>query len=110
MHVFRRCAALLRDGRACERTVLEGSELCVHHARLLAEHGANALKQGLPRRKQARGLWQPTIVATSSDEPEAASSSLTGHKRRAVDPATEHGLTVGVDCSVGLTGPQGVEG
>jgi hypothetical protein len=85
---FGRCAALLRDGRACARTVVEGSEFCVHHDRLVVEHGADALKQGLPRRKQARSLWQPTIVTTSSDEPEANSNGPTGHERRLADPAT----------------------
>jgi hypothetical protein len=87
MDAFPRCAALLRDGRACERTVVEGSEFCVHHDRLLAEHGADALKQGLPRRKQARSSWQPTIVTTSSDEPET-NSDPAGTERRSVDPAT----------------------
>jgi hypothetical protein len=67
--------------------VVEGSEFCVNHDRLLAEHGAEALKQGLPRRKQARSSWQPTIVTTSSDETEANSDGRTGHERRAVDPA-----------------------
>jgi hypothetical protein len=47
MQAFPRCAALLRDGRACDRTVVETSEVCVHHDRLLAKHGADALKQGL---------------------------------------------------------------
>jgi hypothetical protein len=47
MQAFPHRAALLRDGRACERTVVEDSEFCVHHERLLAEHGAEALKQGL---------------------------------------------------------------
>jgi hypothetical protein len=65
MQAFPRCAAVLRDGRACERTVVEGSEFCVHHDRLLAKHGADALKQGLPRRKQARGRRQPTIIAVA---------------------------------------------
>ena len=44
--------------------------------------------QGLPRRRQARSSWQPTIVTTSADEPEANSNSQTGHERRSVDPAT----------------------
>ena len=68
--------------------MVEGSEFCVHHDRLLAKHGADALKQGLPRRKQARSSWQPTIVTMSSDEPEANSNGPTGHERRSVDPAT----------------------
>ena len=87
MQTVTRCAAVLRDGQACDRTVIEGSEFCVHHDRLLAQHGADALKQGLPRRKQARSSWQPTIVTTSTDEPEASNPDPTGHKRRAVAPA-----------------------
>ena len=87
MQTVTRCAAVLRDGQACDRTVIEGSEFCVHHDRLLAQHGADALKQGLPRRKQARSSWQPTIVTTSTDEPEANNPDPTGHKRRAVAPA-----------------------
>jgi hypothetical protein len=88
MHAFPRCAAFLRDGSACARTVVEGSEFCVHHDRLLADHGADALKKGLPRRKQARSSWQPTIVTTSSAEPETNSNSPTLEERRSVDPAT----------------------
>jgi hypothetical protein len=88
MHAFPRCAALLRDGRACERTVVEGSEFCVHHDRLLARHGAEALKQGLPRRKQARGRWQPTIIAVSADEIEVSSDGSASSARRSADPAT----------------------
>jgi hypothetical protein len=57
--------------------VVEGSDFCVHHDRLVVEHGADALEQGLPRRKQARSSWQPTIVTTSSDEPEANSNGPT---------------------------------
>ena len=87
MHRFPRCAALLRDGRACTRTTVEGSEFCVHHDRLVAEHDADALKQGLPRRKQERSSWQPTIVTTSTDKLEAHSNP-TGTERRSVDPAT----------------------
>ncbi len=45
-------------------------------------------QEGLPRRKQTRSSWQPTIVTTSSDEPEANSNGPTGDERRAVDPAT----------------------
>jgi hypothetical protein len=71
MQAFPRCDALLRDGRACDRTVVEGSEFCVHHDRLLPGYGADALKQGLPRRKQAQSSGQPTIVTMSSGEPRA---------------------------------------
>jgi hypothetical protein len=88
MRAFPRCAALLRDGRACERTVVEGSEFCVHHDRLLTEHGADALKQGLPRRKQARGHWQPTIIAVSADESAVNSEGSAPSDRRSADPST----------------------
>ena len=40
-----------------ERRYVRVTEFCVHHERLLAEHGADGLKQGLPRasRRGARG-------------------------------------------------------
>jgi hypothetical protein len=88
MQAFPRCAALLRDGRACERTVVEGSEFCVHHDRLLADHGADALKQGLPQRKQARGHWQPTIIAVNANESAVSSEGSASNDRRSADPAT----------------------
>ena len=81
--VLRCCVIVARA-----RTVDEGSQFCVHHERLLAQHGADALKQGLPRRKQARNSWRPTIVTTSSDEPEANSNDPTGHERRF--PSIQH--------------------
>jgi hypothetical protein len=64
---------------------VKGSQFCVHHERLVAEHGADALKQGLPRRKQARGRWQPTIIAVSADESTEGSASSA---RRSADPST----------------------
>jgi hypothetical protein len=88
MQAFPRCAALLRDGRACERTVVAGSESCVHHERLLAQHGADALKQGLPRRKQARGRWQPTIRAVSADEIAVSCEGSASSARRSANPST----------------------
>jgi hypothetical protein len=60
----------------------------LHHNRLLARHGAEALKQGLPRRKQARGRWQPTIIAVSADEIEVSSGGSASSARRSADPAT----------------------
>src|SRR3954467_8748137 len=41
-----RCAALLRNGQSCGRTVAAGSEFCVHHTNLLASVDAEAMKQG----------------------------------------------------------------
>ena len=88
MQAVPRCAAVLRDGRSCDRTVVEDSEFCVHHDRLLAEHGADALKQGLPRRKQARSRWQPTIVAVSADESAVSTEGSASSDRRSADPST----------------------
>ena len=85
---LRRCAALLWDGRPCERTVVEGSEFCVHHDRHVLEHGADALKRGLPRRKQSRSSWQPTIVAVSADEDAVSSDGSASSARRSADPST----------------------
>jgi hypothetical protein len=58
----------------------------VHHERLVDQHGADALRRGLPRRKQVRNNWQPTIVTTSSDESTVGEESAV--QRRSADPAT----------------------
>jgi hypothetical protein len=68
--------------------VVEGSEFCVHHERLVAQHGADELKRGLPRRKQARAGWRPTVVATSAAEHIAVFDRPSSAPRRVVDPAT----------------------
>jgi hypothetical protein len=68
--------------------VVKGSEFCVHHDRLLVEHDADELKQGLPRRKQVRSRWQPTIVRTSAEETNVSADGLTTGQRRSADPAT----------------------
>jgi hypothetical protein len=83
MALFPRCAAKLRDGRPCTRTVAEGSEFCVHHAGLVDEHGAEALKRGLPRRKEVVANWQPTIVT-----PETEAGTPSPHGTVTADPAT----------------------
>ena len=88
MQAFPRCAAVLRDGRACQRTVVEGSEFCAHHDQLVVEHGADTLKQGLPRRKQARSSWQPTIIAMSTDESAGSTEGSASSARRSADPST----------------------
>jgi hypothetical protein len=49
-----RCAAQLRDGTPCGRTVAAGSEFCVHHVKLVGQHGEEALRRGdYPRRRRA---------------------------------------------------------
>jgi hypothetical protein len=60
----------------------------VRHDRLLAEHGAEALKQGLPRRKHARGRWQPTIIAVSAEKSAVSTDSSASSDRRSPDPST----------------------
>ena len=51
---FPRCAAQLRDGTPCGRTVAAGSEFCVHHVTLVEQHGEEALRRGhYPRRRRA---------------------------------------------------------
>jgi hypothetical protein len=83
MPPFPRCAAKLRDGRPCNRTVFEGSEFCVHHDSLVDEHGAEVLKRGLLRRREAKTSWQPRIVAAESQVATPPASPAV-----AVDPAT----------------------
>jgi hypothetical protein len=68
--------------------VVKGSEFCVHHERLLAQHGADELKRGLPRRKQMRAGWRPTVVATSAAERVADLPRPSSAQRRVADPAT----------------------
>jgi hypothetical protein len=70
MTSYPRCAAKLRDGQPCGRTVADGSEFCVHHRKLADEHGPDVVKQGLPRHRAARTASDPVIVATepASDE------------------------------------------
>ena len=75
-----------------ERRYVRVTEFCVHHERLLAEHGADGLKQGLPRRKQARSSWQPTIVAVSAEESAGSSEGSSSSDRRGRDTGVEAGL------------------
>jgi len=42
---YPRCAAHLRDGQPCLRTVVDGSEFCVHDAELAEANGPEALKR-----------------------------------------------------------------
>jgi hypothetical protein len=90
MSSFPRCAALLRDGRACERTVApESASFCVHHATLEPELGADALRQGrYPPRKALRHDVHPLIVASSAagNAPPAREAAENGNAKP--DPAT----------------------
>jgi hypothetical protein len=54
MASFPRCAAQLRDGTPCGRTVAAGSDFCVHHVTLVEQHGEKALRGGdYQRRRRA---------------------------------------------------------
>jgi hypothetical protein len=81
--VVPRCAARLRDGQPCGRTVLAGSEFCGHHASLVEVHGSDTLKQGLPRRRASAGTAPPKVI-TGSEPDDAALATENGSK----DPAT----------------------
>jgi hypothetical protein len=65
MASFPRCAAQLRDGTPCGRTVAAGSDFCVHHLTLIEEHGEQALQRGeYPRRRRANVNVAPLEVET----------------------------------------------
>src|SRR5262249_16806410 len=82
--VFARCAASLRDGQPCGRTVFPGSEFCVHHNSLVQTHGADGLKEGLPRRRASAQSKPPKLVIASSQADGVATVSENGSR----DPAT----------------------
>lgn len=83
MASFPRCAAPLRDGQACGRTVVDGSEFCVHHSKLAVTHGINVVRQGMPRRRAARTASEPVIVPV--EEGDAVETTT---NNGAADPAT----------------------
>jgi hypothetical protein len=83
MSAYPRCAALLRSGQPCGRTVAKGSEFCVHHEKLLETVDAEAMRQGRTPKKRARERPALRVVSESSLElvrPDEA--ALTG-----IDPA-----------------------
>jgi hypothetical protein len=84
MASFPRCAAHLRDGQHCLRTVVDGSEFCVHHAKLAESHGAEAVERGMPRRRTSRSTSTPPLVV--ADEP--ARGELEQSNGHTADPAT----------------------
>jgi hypothetical protein len=64
--------------------VADGSEFCVHHAKLANTHGDGIVKQGLPRRRAAVTASEPLIVAVD-DEPD---TTVTSSGNSVIDPAT----------------------
>jgi hypothetical protein len=63
-----RCAALLRNGQPCGRTIAPESEFCVHHTNLLATLDAETLKHGkIPKqRKQKAPVLRVVTEQTDS--------------------------------------------
>jgi hypothetical protein len=68
MPAFPRCAALLRDGQSCGRTVAVGSEFCVHHTNLLATVDAETMRQGRTPKPRAIRKQRLHVVAESAVE------------------------------------------
>jgi hypothetical protein len=79
-----RCAALLRDGTECGRTVAAGSDFCVHHAKLLATVDAETLRRGrTPKPRATKGPTLRVIADVMSDD--ATTTTVTGNAN--ADPA-----------------------
>src|SRR6476661_8215783 len=77
MASFPRCAARLRDGQPCDRTVADGSEFCVHHMQLLANVDAETMKQGRTPKKRSRSKQVLHLIPEAPVEDEVATSSAT---------------------------------
>ena len=84
---FPRCAARLRSGEACTRTVAAGSEFCVHHTKLLATVDAETMRRGRTPKPCATKKQMLRVVAGS--EAEDTTTTTTGAVEIAkADPAT----------------------
>src|SRR3954470_23546418 len=71
------CAALLRSGQPCERTVAAGSEVCVHHTNLLATVDAEAMKRGrIPKQRAPKKALLRVAAEPPLNEPAAVPTAL----------------------------------
>jgi hypothetical protein len=87
MPAFTRCAALLRNGQPCGRTVSAGSEFCVHHTQLLETIDAESLRQGrIPKKRVLKD--PPLRLIVEPSEPKPASIAEAGTSTTNADPAT----------------------
>jgi hypothetical protein len=77
MASFPRCAARLRDGRSCDRTVADGSEFCVHHSKLLATVDAGTMRQGRTPKKRSRSKQALRAVPDETVDAEATAGAMT---------------------------------
>jgi hypothetical protein len=84
MPAFPRCAALLRNGQPCGRTVSAGSEFCTHHTQLLETVDAESLRQGRIPRK--RTLKDPRLRLIMEQSEPSITEAGTGVA--IADPAT----------------------
>jgi hypothetical protein len=66
MTAYPRCAALLRDGTACGRTVAAGSEFCVHHTKLLATTDVETMRHGRTPKPRATRKQMLRVVTESA--------------------------------------------
>jgi hypothetical protein len=78
-----RCAALLRDGGPCGRTVAAGSEFCLHHTKLLATVDAEALRQGRTPKNVTKTQMLRVVPEPELDEPTDGAAAVT-----TADPST----------------------
>jgi hypothetical protein len=76
-----RCAGLLHDGKRCRSVAVAGSEFCPHHAGLIEEHGADALKRGAHLPVRRKPIAQEPVMA------EAIEATI-GNGTVSVDPAS----------------------
>jgi hypothetical protein len=58
-----RCAASLRNGSPCGRTVVAGSEFCVHHTKLLETVDAETMRKGKTPKPSARKASSLRLVS-----------------------------------------------
>jgi hypothetical protein len=84
MPAFPRCAALLRNGQPCNRTVAADSEFCGHHTKLLATVDAETLRNGrTPKKRAIRKQMLRVVPDDDTDVMTPAAGTVTN-----VDPAT----------------------
>jgi hypothetical protein len=82
MAAIPRCAALLRNGEPCGRTVASGSEFCVHHAKLLATVDAETMRRGRTPKKRALRESVLRVVPESTLETGGGGRHRDGHDPR----------------------------
>ena len=76
-----RCAAMLRNGQPCDRTVAVDSEFCVHHTKLLATVDLDALRHG--RTPKKRTIAKQTLRVVPDDDPDTM-TPVTGRSRMTI--------------------------